>query len=63
MAKTSREHNDCNIIVLAANYTDLKKSKEILKVWMKTSHAGERHERRVSQIKKIETKLKGRGKK
>jgi ribose 5-phosphate isomerase B len=58
MAKSSREHNDCNIIVLAANYTDIAKAKEILKVWLKTEHAGERHERRVKQIKDIESKIK-----
>ena len=60
MAKSSREHNDCNVIVLAANYTDFKKAKEILKIWLKTEHAGERHARRVKQIKDIESKLKGR---
>ena len=58
MAKSSREHNDCNIIVLAANYTDIEKAREILKIWLKTEHAGERHERRVKQIKDIESKLK-----
>lgn len=60
MARSSREHNDCNIIVLAADYTDLKKAKDILKVWLKASHVEERHARRVKQIKDIETKLKGR---
>lgn len=60
MAKSSREHNDCNIIVLAASYTDFKKSKEILNVWFKTGHLGERHARRVKQIKDIESKLKER---
>ena len=58
MAKSSREHNDCNIVVLASNYTDIEKAREILKVWLKTDHAGERHERRVKQIKDIEAKLK-----
>ena len=60
MAKSSREHNDCNVIVLAANYTDLKKAKEILKIWLETEHSGQRHARRVKQIKEIETKLKER---
>ena len=60
MAKSSREHNDCNIIVLAANYTDFKKAKEILKIWLKTKSLGERHARRVKQIKNIESQLKGR---
>lgn len=59
IARTSREHNDCNIIVLSANYTDFKKAKGILKVWFSTEHAGERHARRVKQIKEIESKLKG----
>lgn len=58
MAKSSREHNDCNIIVFAANYTNAKEAKEMLKIWFNTEHAGERHERRVKQIKEIESKLK-----
>ncbi|MCX5686583.1 MAG: ribose 5-phosphate isomerase B [Candidatus Omnitrophica bacterium] len=60
IAKSSREHNDCNIIVLAADYTDFREAKEILKVWLTTEHAGERHARRVKQIKEIESKLKER---
>ena len=59
MARSSREHNDCNVMVLAANYTDFKKAKEMLKVWLKTKHAGERHARRVKQIKQFEAKIKG----
>ena len=59
IAKSSREHNDCNILVLAANYTDFKKAKDILKIWFESVPLGERHARRVKQIKDIETKLKG----
>jgi ribose 5-phosphate isomerase B len=59
MAKSSRGHNDTNVIVLAANYTNIKKAKDILDAWLKTEHTGERHVRRVNQIKEIETKLKG----
>ncbi len=58
MARSSVEHNDCNIIVLAADYTDTDKAIEILKVWLEAEHAGERHARRVKQIKEIESKLK-----
>ena len=60
IASSSREHNDCNIAVLAANYTEPAKAKEIIKTWLKTDHAGERHARRVKQIKDIESKLKER---
>ena len=63
MARSSREHNDCNVIVLAASYTDPKKAKDMLKVWLKAEHLGDRHARRVKQIKELETKLKGQGKK
>jgi len=60
MAKSSKEHNDCNVIVLAANYTNFEKAREIVKTWLAAEHLGERHERRVKQIKEIETKIKGR---
>ncbi|MDP2928787.1 MAG: ribose 5-phosphate isomerase B [Candidatus Omnitrophota bacterium] len=62
MAKSSREHNNCNVIVFAASYSDFKQAKEMLKIWLTTEHAGERHERRVRQIKDIESKLRGNGK-
>lgn len=60
MAKSSREHNDCNVAVLAASYTPADKAKEIIKAWLAAKHAGDRHARRVDQIKEIESKLKGR---
>ena len=59
LAKSSREHNDCNVLVLAANYTDFDKAKEIVRIWLTTGSLGERHGRRVRQIKDIESKLKG----
>ena len=60
MARSSREHNDCNVIVLAATYTDFKKAGQILKVWLETKNLGERHARRVKQIRDLESKLRGR---
>jgi ribose 5-phosphate isomerase B len=60
MAKSSKEHNDCNVMVLAADYTDAKKAKDIVKAWLTAEHVGDRHARRVNQIKEIESKLKGR---
>ena len=59
MAKSSREHNNCNVIVFAARYSDFKQAKEMLSIWLTTEHTGERHERRVRQIKDIESKLRG----
>lgn len=62
MAKSSREHNDCNVIVFAADYSDFKQAKEMLDIWLKTEPAGDRHARRVKQIKDFESKMKGRSK-
>lgn len=59
IAKSSREHNDTNVCVIAGSYTDPKKAKDIVKVWLTTDHNEERHVRRVKQIKDIENKLKG----
>lgn len=62
MARSSREHNNCNIIVLAAQYSDFKQAKEMLRVWLNTKHAGERHKRRVRQIKEFESIDEEKGK-
>lgn len=56
MARSSREHNDCNIFVLAADYTGDEAAKKMLKIWLETPNLGERHERRVQQIMKLESK-------
>lgn len=60
IAKSSREHNDCNVCVLAANYTDFKAAKGILDAWLETDALEDRHERRVRQIKEIESKARGK---
>ena len=54
IARSSREHNDSNVLVFAANIVTGGKAKKILDVWLKTKHLGGRHARRVNEIKKIE---------
>ena len=50
-AKTSREHNDANVLVLSQRDMDLEKVKHITKVWLETEFSGiERHKRRVDEI-------------
>jgi len=61
MALSSREHNDCNVLVLAANYTNREKAEEIVMLWLEAKHLGDRHARRIEQIKKIEKDLKREG--
>jgi ribose 5-phosphate isomerase B len=61
LARSSREHNDTNVLVLAANYSNIDQAKEIVYTWLTTPHEGGRHARRVGQIKDLEQKLKGNG--
>lgn len=53
-ARSSREHNDANLLVLGAVYTDPAAAKRVVSVWLKTKALGGRHARRVKQIKKLD---------
>jgi len=59
MARSAKEHNDTNVLVLAANYTRPARAREILTAWLTAKHTEDRHARRVKQIKDIESKIKG----
>ena len=56
IARSSREHNDANILVFAANIVSTSKAKKIVTVWLSAPSATGRHKRRVNQIKKIDKK-------
>ncbi len=53
-ARSSREHNDANVIVFSAKATNIYKAKRMLDVWFSTRRAGGRHLRRVRQISDLE---------
>ena len=53
-AKSSRLHNDTNVLSLAAMYIDFSKAKRIVDTWLKTKALPGRHKRRVNQINKLE---------
>jgi len=53
-AKLSRQHNNANILVLSSKFTKKEELHSIIKTWLDTAFEGGRHQRRVSQIKKIE---------
>jgi ribose 5-phosphate isomerase B len=55
-ALSSRQHNDTNVLVLAATRTSAKKALDIVKIWLRTKALKGRHARRVRQIKAIEKK-------
>ena len=53
-AKTSRQHNDTNVLSLAAKYINFDKAKKIVDTWLKTEAESGRHARRVNEIQKLE---------
>ncbi len=53
-ARSSREHNDANLLTLGARMIPAGLAWEILTVWLETPFAGGRHERRVEKIRAIE---------
>lgn len=59
-AKSSREHNDSNILVLGAKALGEETIKSIVDVWLKSSFLGDRHQRRLDKINTIEDKFSKR---
>jgi ribose 5-phosphate isomerase B len=63
-ARSSREHNDANILVLSGAKTEKAVARQIVEIWLATPFAGGRHQRRVDKISRIErdlgTRLEGK---
>ena len=53
-ARSSREHNDANILVLSGAKTAAALAQEIVDTWLATEFAGGRHQRRVDKISAVE---------
>ncbi len=53
-AKLSREHNDANILCLGARLIGTAMATEIASVFLSTDFSGDRHEKRIQKITKIE---------
>jgi ribose 5-phosphate isomerase B len=56
-ARSSREHNDANILVLGGAKTDAYLARQIIETWLATPFAGGRHQRRIDKISQIESDL------
>lgn len=56
-ARSSREHNDANILVLSGAKTDAGLARSILQIWLETPFGGGRHQRRVDKIRQTENEL------
>jgi ribose 5-phosphate isomerase B len=54
IARLAREHNDANVLSLAARFTPPEEIKKILAAWFAAKFEGGRHERRVEKIEALE---------
>ncbi len=51
----TREHDDANVLSLAADFIDESEAQEIIKLWLETPFPNEeRHARRLQKIKQLE---------
>lgn len=53
-ARSAREHNNANIIVLGAKTLGEETIKSILNVWLNSEFLGDRHQRRLDKITELE---------
>ncbi|HUI43418.1 MAG TPA: deoxyribose-phosphate aldolase [Terriglobia bacterium] len=53
-ARSSREHNDANVLTLGARLMPPEAAREVTAVWLETQFAGGRHQKRVDKITGIE---------
>lgn len=53
-ARLARQHNDANILSVAARFTSDEDADKIVRAWFESDFEGGRHERRVEKITDIE---------
>jgi len=58
-ARSSREHNDANVLTLGGRVLGSEMAKSIARVWLETSFGGGRHQKRVDKISEIERRTGG----
>src|SRR5947207_13440722 len=54
IARLAREHNDANVLSLAARFTPFDELEKIVRAWFAAKFDGGRHARRVEKIHEIE---------
>ncbi len=54
IARLARQHNDANVLSLAARFTSPEEMDKIVKAWFAADFEGGRHERRVAKISEVE---------
>ena len=53
-ARMSREHNDANVLALGGRLMGPEMALDILRMWLATDFAGDRHRRRIDKIAELE---------
>lgn len=54
IVKTSREHNDANVLSLGARFTIGDEAKEAVRIWLETPFSdADRHKRRITKIEEL----------
>ncbi|SHE97264.1 ribose 5-phosphate isomerase B [Seinonella peptonophila] len=53
-ARMSREHNNANILALGERVIGPDLAKSIVRVWLETEFAGDRHQRRIEKLHALE---------
>lgn len=56
-ARNSREHNHANLLTLGSRNTGVEIAREIVKVWLGSSFAGSRHQRRIEKMLQVERRF------
>ena len=54
IARLARQHNNANVLSIAARFTPDDEVKRIVKAWFEADFEGGRHERRVEKMEAIE---------
>jgi len=54
LARTTRQHNDSNMLALGADITGEALAKDIVEAWLDTPFEGGRHQRRIDKISDYE---------
>ena len=57
VARSSREHNNANVLTLGSKVLGIEVAKSIVKLWLTTPFAGGRHLTRVNKISDIEKRF------
>lgn len=53
-AKMSREHNNSNVLVLGERVINHDRALDYVDIWMRTEFGGDRHQKRLDKISKLE---------